>query len=181
MVTQSPLYRPSTSFKARAYLDGLEKANVSVPSQAKVTNTKRRPHLLEPSVRITAEEKIPNKARSPKEDASTIRSRNGPTYATRARICSYQMGESQDVWEEPAMALQSTSPDGISVPGRTTASQHDVRLQNQLNQVLTVSTHLVHSKRMSECREKLHSEWPSLVARLGQWPPPFTRELWDQT
>ena len=36
-------------------------------------------------------------------------------------------------------------------------------------------------REIKSVESRLHSEWLSLEARLGEWPPPFTRELWDQT
>ena len=42
--------------------------------------------------------------------------------------------------------------------------------------------HTRYSDKEREHTERaLYSEWLGLVARLGEWPPPFTRDRWDQT
>ena len=42
--------------------------------------------------------------------------------------------------------------------------------------------HTPYSDKEREHVERaLYPEWFTLVARLGEWPPPFTRELWDRT
>ena len=161
-IIQSPLYSRLRASKARAHLDGLEKAHVSVRSQAKVTKTERRPHLPEPSgsppkkrprIKEEAQKKTPTQA--PRTLALTqaqyAHELGPPTVLTSTGIHSYQMGEPQDVWKEPAMALQSTTVFGGALSGRTTTSQHNVWLQDQVHDV---STHPVRRKRNEECREK---------------------------
>ena len=42
--------------------------------------------------------------------------------------------------------------------------------------------HTPYSDREREHQQRaLYSEWFTLVARLGEWPPPFTKDQWDQT
>ena len=179
MVIQSPLYSRLRASKTLAYLDGIEKAHVSVPSQAKVTNTKKRPHLPEASrspltKRLRVKEEAPKRTQTQAQHAHEM-GEPSPFLKEYVRI----------KWENHGMCKKSMkwlykAPLPFEPPYSV-----EIQLVNMMSGFMTRYLQFRHTpytrKECKRVERKLMGEWLSPVARLGEWPPPFTDKLWKQT
>ena len=173
MVIQSTLYIRLRASKTLAYLDGLEKAHISVPSQAKVTNLKKRPHLPEASgPPLTKRPRVKEEA----QKSAHVRAQHihgmfefSPFTKEYVRIKR----------ERHAMSEKSMRPFPFEPPYSV-----EVQLVNMMSGFRTRYLQFRHTPyTRQECQvaeRKLMGEWLSLVARLGEWPPPFTEKLWGK-
>ena len=81
-----------------------------------------------------------------------------------------------------AKSLEKLYKAPYELPRNYPVEEQLVNMMSGFRTKYMVFQHTPYSDREREhMKRALYSEWFTLVARLGEWPPPFTKDLWDRT